>query len=278
MSEGALAWIPIGLLAVLGLWGLLDLSLSSLALQLQRRRQARIRRLAGAWTLAPLPLREPLREQPEAVLGFGAGAAAGALLSVLGLGGIWPLFLPGLGLVLGALARSVRSWGRSVRHQAAVVSVLEELALQLAATGSLEAALRQVGDGKAAWPEEGELRWKLREALDEAVRQGRGGLEALENWSRRTDPSRLMPVVAVVAAAAAGGRRPEEVLLTAADDAVEEISQGLAGRLKALPDRLLPVVGLGLFAPILGLVVLPVAAYILRLITASAPRLSVPVP
>jgi hypothetical protein len=278
MSEGVMAWISIGLLTVLGLWGLLDLSLSSLALRIHRRRQARIRRIAGAWSLAPLPLREPLREQPEAVLGFGAGAAAGALLSVLGLGGIWPLFLPGLGLVLGALTRAVRSWGRSVRHQAAVVAVLEELALQLAATGSLEAALRRVGDEKAAWPEEDELRRKLQEALDEAVRQGGGGLEALENWARRANPSRLMPVVAVVAAAAAGGRRPEEALLAVADDAAEEISQELAGRLRALPDRLLPVVGLGLFAPILGLVVLPVAAYLLRLITASASQLNVPVP
>jgi hypothetical protein len=87
-----------------------------------------------------------------------------------------------------------------------------------------------------------------------------------------------MPVAASVAAAAAGGRRPEEALLSAADDAAEGIAQELAGRLKALPDRLLPVVGLGLFAPILGLVVLPVAAYLLRLITASAPRLNVPVP
>jgi pilus assembly protein TadC len=278
MSEGAMAWISIGLLIVLGLWGLLDLFLSSLVLRIHRRRQARIRRIAGIWSLAPLPLREPLREQPEAVLGFGVGAAAGALLSVLGLGGIWPLFLPGLGLALGALARTVRGWGRSVRHQAAVVAVLEELALQLAATGSLEAALRRVGDEKAAWPEEGELRRKLQEALDEAVRQGRGGLEALENWARRTDPSRLMPVAAVVAAAAAGGRRPEEALLTVADDAAEEISQELAGRLRALPDRLLPVVGLGMFAPILGLVLLPVAAYLLRLITASATRLNIPVP
>jgi hypothetical protein len=278
MSEEAMAWISIGLLTVLGLWGLLDLSLSSLVLQIHRRRRARIRRIAGVWSLAPLPLREPLREQPEAVLGFGVGAAAGALLSVLGLGGIWPLFLPGLGLALGALTRAVRSWGRSVRHQAAVVAVLEELALQLAATGSLEVALRRVGDEKAAWPEEDELRRKLQEALDEAVRQGRGGLEALENWARRANPSRLMPVAAAVAATAAGGRRPEEVLLTVADDAAEEISQELAGRLRALPDRLLPVVGLGLFAPILGLVVLPVAAYLLRLITASAPRLNVPVP
>ena len=278
MNEGAMAWMLIGLLTVLGLWGLLDLSISSLALQIHRRRQARIRRIAGVWSLAPLPLREPLREQPEAVLGFGAGAAAGALLSILGLGGIWPLFLPGLGLALGALTRAVRGWGRSVRHQAAVVAVLEELALQLAAAGSLEAALRRVGDEKAAWPEEDELRRKLQEALDEAVRQGKGGLEALESWARRAHPSRLMPVVAAVAAAAAGGRRPEEVLLAVADDAAEEISQELAGRLRALPDRLLPVVGLGLFAPILGLVVLPVAAYLLRLIAASAPRLNVPVP
>jgi hypothetical protein len=278
MSEGILTWMPIGLLAVLGLWGLLDLLLSSLALRIQRRRQARIRRLAGARTLAPLPLGEPLREMPEAALGFGAGAAAGALLSALGLGGIWPLFLPGLGLALGALARAVRDWGRSVRHQAAVVAVLEELALQLAAAGSLEAAMRRVAEGEAAWPEEGALRGRLREALDEAVRQGKGGLEALEGWARRADPSRLMPVAAAVAAAAAGGRRPEEALLSAADDAAEGIAQELAGRLKALPDRLLPVVGLGLFAPILGLVVLPVAAYLLRLITASAPRLNVPVP
>jgi hypothetical protein len=69
-----------------------------------------------------------------------------------------------------------------------------------------------------------------------------------------------------------------DLLLSAADDAAEGIAQELAGRLKALPDRLLPVVGLGLFAPILGLVVLPVAAYLLRLIAASAPRLNVPVP
>jgi len=278
MSGGILTWMPIGLLAVLGLWGLLDLLLSGLALRIQRRRQARIRRLAGARPLAPLPLRGPLRERPEAALGFGAGAAAGALLSALGLGGIWPLFLPGLGLALGALARAVRDWGRSVRHQAAVVAVLEELALQLAAAGSLEAALRRVAEGEAAWPEEGALRGRLREALDEAVREGKGGLETLEGWARRADPSRLMPVAAAVAAAAAGGRRPEEALLAAADDAAEGIAQELAGRLKALPDRLLPVVGLGLFAPILGLVVLPVAAYLLRLIAASAPRLNVPVP
>jgi hypothetical protein len=38
------------------------------------------------------------------------------------------------------------------------------------------------------------------------------------------------------------------------------------------------VVGLGMFAPILGLVLLPVAAYLLRLITASATRLNIPVP
>ena len=276
MSGKELAWGMVGVLAVLGLWGLFEGLLFELAMRTTRvlRRWAR----RPIWRVsAPAPgSRASFRELPEAILGFGAGAAAGALLLALGLGGIWPLMLPGLGLALGMLTRAVRGWGRSVRHQAAVVAVLEELALQLAATGSLEAALRRAAEGEGAWPEERALRERLREALDEAVRQGRGGLEALEAFARRADPARLMPVAAAVAAAAAGGQRPEEALLSAADDAAEEIAQELAGRLKALPDRLLPVVGLGLFAPILGLVVLPVAAYLLRLITASAPRLSFP--
>jgi len=278
MSGNELAWGIAGILAILGLWGLFERLLSEGAARAARALRRRARRPIWRAPASSPGGRTSFREMPEAVLGFGAGAAAGALLSALGMGGIWPLFLPGLGLALGALARAVRSWGRSVRHQAAVVAILEELALQLAAAGSLEAALRRVAEGEAAWPEEGALRQGLREALDEAVRQGKGGLEALEGLARRADPSRLMPVAAAVAAAAAGGRRPEEALLSAADDAAEGIAQELAGRLKALPDRLLPVVGLGLFAPILGLVVLPVAAYLLRLIAASAPRLNVPVP
>jgi|GEM_PF-2045559 len=278
MSGHELAWGISGILAILGLWGLFERLLSEGAARAAQALRRRARRPIWRAPASSPGGRTSFREMPEAALGFGAGAAAGALLSALGLGGIWPLFLPGLGLALGALTRAVRSWGRSVRHQAAVVAVLEELALQLAAAGSLEAALRRVAEGEAAWPEEGALRRRLLEALDEAVREGRGGLEALEGWARRADPSRLMPVAAAVAAAAAGGRRPEEALLATADDAAEGIAQELAGRLKALPDRLLPVVGLGLFAPILGLVVLPVAAYLLRLIAASAPRLNVPVP
>lgn len=272
-------WMAIGMGALAG-WGLLDLLL--------RAGAARLARAFRAWRRRGRPVFRPGREgegegkaglrlSPLLPGGALVGMGAGGLLLLLGTGGIWPLMLPGMGLAGGALAEAARRWRAGYRRVAAQIRILEEIALLIPATGSLEAALRIAAGAAAPDPVERALRTALAQALDEALRRGGGALEAVEGWARRADPETLGPVAAAVRAATAGGGRVEEVLLRAADEAAAERTAELAARLRALPDTALPVVGLGMFAPILGLIMVPLAARLLALIARTGgPALPIP--
>jgi len=272
-----MVWGILGGILGVGLWGLLDLLLRTGGEAAARSLRRARRRGRPAWR-AVLPGR-PAGDRPEEagsplalpLLGGLIGLGAGGLLLALGGGGIWPFVLPAMGGAGGALAAAVRRWQEGFRRTAAEIRILEEIALGMAAAGSLEAALRRAAERRAAGdPIEGRLRARLGEALDEALRRGGDGLAALEAWARTADPAGLGPVAAAVRAAVAAGGRAEETLLRAADEAAAERTAELAARLRALPDAALPVVGLGMFAPILGLLMVPLAARLLALLTAAS--------
>ncbi len=263
-----MAMAAMAVFLTLGLWGLLDLLIRWAAERWHRRRG---RRTWGGRGRPPIPTIRAARI-PPAVLGGGAGMAVAVLLQAAGMGGIWPGVIVGMGIGGGALIDVIRRWEAEIRLRAAEVALLEEMALMIAARGSLEAAARAVAAAAGIGEADRRLREALRAALDGAIARGGGGLEAVEAWARAVDPDRLLPVAAAVRAAAAGGERPEEAFMRTADDAAAETWTELAARLRALPDRLLPLVGLGIFAPILGMVALPIAAYLFRLITATPLR------
>lgn len=212
------------------------------------------------------PRRVPAPDPDDPDLFLKAGTLAGALVGLglwaAGVGGIWPFWAG----AVGALAGRGYDWWRkgleSRRRRRALLVLLEELALRIPAAGfSLELALRAAAEGP------GPARAALKAALAEAAH--RGPTAVLEAWARRFEPETLGPVVAAMRAAVDAGLSPGEALRRTAETAAGELMDQARAELKTLPDALIPVLGLFIFVPILGLTMIPLLIAIINYIATT---------
>jgi hypothetical protein len=249
-------------LLVLGLFGLVRLGLQVAAEALAAAAAARP--LGGR----PAPQARAVSPEGWGLAGLAAGGLIGLFLWAMGVRGFWPLWAAAF---LGGGAWGLGYWRREEarrREETDLMGLLEELALALSASGgAVEPALRLVAAGP------GPARAALRRAL---ARAGQAGAPAvLTAWAGAFRPELLGPVAAAVVAAAEAGLDPAGALRTAADTTAGELLGRRAARLRAAPDALLPFIGLGVFAPILGLTMVPLLAAIITQIAATT-RLSIP--
>lgn len=247
------AELAIASLFCLGCWGLGDLVLHWAA---ERQRRGRL-----PWALGPRaagrawrPVRRPAAPAVGAVLGL----AGGGLLWAAGIVGLWPAWLPLLGGTVGFAWQAVRGRQARAERAEALLAVLEELALALPAVGySIAPALRQGAPG------DGPAKQALRAAMAGGRLEREGATAVLGAWGQAFEPQLLGPLAAAVQAAVDAGAPPGAVLWHVADEAADELLARALADLKALPEAALPLLGLGLFLPVLGLLMVPVVALFL---------------
>ncbi len=253
------SWVAAALF-FLGVFGLLSL-LAQVGQELLDRRIRRRPWAVVSW--------RPTTPPALALLGAAVGALGALGLVALGVGGVWPFWLLSMGAGAGFGLGFYRRLVRQREEEGSLLLVLEDLALRLSAEGGVEPALRAVARVADASP----ARQALRQAL--ARRGLEGGPAVLRAWAESFRPDLLGPIVAAVQAAAEAGLDPAGALRETAETAAREMLARQAARLKALPDALLPFLGLGLFAPILGLLMIPLLVQIILRI-AETTRFRVP--
>lgn len=254
------AWAA-AVLFFLGVFGLLGLLLSVGGELLARRTVRRRWTTVAGW--------RPIRMEEQALLGAAVGAVGALGLVALGVGGVWPFWLISVGAGAGFGLGFYRRLVAQRAEEGSLLLVLEDLALRLQAEGGVEPALRAVARVEDRSP----ARRALRQAL--ARRGLEGGPAVLRAWAESFRPDLLGPIVAAVQAAQEAGLDPAAALRETAETAAREMLARQTARLKALPDALLPFLGLGLFAPILGLLMIPLLVHIIQRI-AETTRFRVP--